>query len=75
MYLGVSVGGNMNIIASWKPLIDMFLEKLSSWTAKLLSIGGRLTLIKDIMGSISIYYMSIYKVLKSFLKHLEYLSA
>ncbi|GJU36662.1 RNA-directed DNA polymerase, eukaryota, reverse transcriptase zinc-binding domain protein [Tanacetum coccineum] len=36
-----------------------------------LSIGGRLTLLKSVLGSMPIYYMSIFKVPKSVLKRLE----
>nr|GEW10881.1 RNA-directed DNA polymerase, eukaryota [Tanacetum cinerariifolium] len=74
-YLGVPVGCNMNHIDSWKPMIDKFNKKLSSWKAKLLSIGGRLTLQKSVMGSLAIYYMSIYKVPVTVLKMLESLRA
>nr|GFA90871.1 reverse transcriptase domain, reverse transcriptase zinc-binding domain protein [Tanacetum cinerariifolium] len=58
-----------------KPMIDKFNKKLSSWKAKLLSIGGRLTLLKSVMGSLAIYYMSIYKVPVTVLKMLESLRA
>ncbi|GKC43477.1 hypothetical protein Tco_1061199 [Tanacetum coccineum] len=36
-----------------------------------LSIGGRLTLLKSVLGSIPIFYMSIYRVPASVLKKLE----
>ncbi|GJT70760.1 hypothetical protein Tco_1030046 [Tanacetum coccineum] len=36
-------------------------DKLSSWKAMSLSIGGRLTLIKPVLGSIPLYYLSIFK--------------
>ncbi|PWA47507.1 RNA-directed DNA polymerase, eukaryota [Artemisia annua] len=75
IYLGVPVGCNMNRINSWKPMIDKVTKKLSSWKAKLLSIGGRLTLLKSVVGSLAIYYMSIYKVPATVLKLLESLRA
>ena len=75
VYLGVPVGGNMNRVASWKPMVDKFVSKLSTWKAKLLSIGGRLTLIKAVLGSAAIYYMSIYKVPVTVLKLLESIRA
>ncbi|GJT62073.1 hypothetical protein Tco_1005606 [Tanacetum coccineum] len=46
-YLGLPTGSNMNLISSWSTIIDRFKSKLSSWKANLLSIGGRLTLIKS----------------------------
>nr|GEY64548.1 RNA-directed DNA polymerase, eukaryota, reverse transcriptase zinc-binding domain protein [Tanacetum cinerariifolium] len=36
--------------------------RLSKWKLKTLSIGGRLTLFKSILGAIPIYHMSIFKV-------------
>ncbi|GJS50907.1 RNA-directed DNA polymerase, eukaryota [Tanacetum coccineum] len=45
-YLGLSIGSNMKSIASWKMLVDRFHLRLSTWKANLLSIRGRLTLIK-----------------------------
>ncbi|KAJ9567575.1 hypothetical protein OSB04_003541 [Centaurea solstitialis] len=49
-YLGLPIGVSMNKGESWGPMIDKFLAKLSNWKAKSLSIGGRLTLIKSVLG-------------------------
>ncbi|GJT16198.1 putative RNA-directed DNA polymerase, eukaryota, reverse transcriptase zinc-binding domain protein [Tanacetum coccineum] len=49
-YLGLPIGSNMNLISNWQPLIDRFQSRLSSWKANMLSIGGRLTLIKAVLG-------------------------
>jgi len=61
MYLGVPIGSNMNRVDNWKGVIDKFKSRLSKWKAKLLSVRGRLTLIKAVLGSIAIYYMSIFR--------------
>ncbi|GJU56833.1 RNA-directed DNA polymerase, eukaryota, reverse transcriptase zinc-binding domain protein [Tanacetum coccineum] len=53
-YLGLPIGSNMKSIASWKTLVDRFHMRLSSWKANLLSIGGRLTLIKSVLGSLAL---------------------
>ncbi|GJS12911.1 RNA-directed DNA polymerase, eukaryota, reverse transcriptase zinc-binding domain protein [Tanacetum coccineum] len=60
-YLGVNIGGNMTRINSWDVVINKTLSRLSKWKLKVLSIGGRLTLLKSILGSISIYYMSMFR--------------
>ncbi|GKC45235.1 RNA-directed DNA polymerase, eukaryota, reverse transcriptase zinc-binding domain protein [Tanacetum coccineum] len=70
-YLGLPIGSNMKFIASWKMLIDHFCSRLSTWKASLLSIGGCLTLIKSVLGSLGIYYLSIFRAPESVLKHLE----
>ncbi|GKC93633.1 RNA-directed DNA polymerase, eukaryota, reverse transcriptase zinc-binding domain protein [Tanacetum coccineum] len=57
-YLGLPIGSNMKSIASWKTLVDRFHMRLSSWKANLLSIGGRLTLIKSVLGSLGLTKIS-----------------
>ncbi|GJX37653.1 putative RNA-directed DNA polymerase, eukaryota, reverse transcriptase zinc-binding domain protein [Tanacetum coccineum] len=71
IYLGLPIGANMNLMVSWKVLLDRFDARLSKWKANLLSIGGHLTLIKLVLGSLRIYYLSIFKVPESVLKLLE----
>ncbi|GJT38775.1 hypothetical protein Tco_0938640 [Tanacetum coccineum] len=51
-YLGLPIGSNISLTSSWHVLLDRFQSKLSSWKANLLSIGGRHTLIKDVLGNL-----------------------
>ena len=61
VYHGVPVGGNITKVATLKNVIDIFKSRLSNWKVKTLSVGGRLTLLKSILGSIAIYFMSIFR--------------
>nr|GEW06345.1 putative RNA-directed DNA polymerase, eukaryota, reverse transcriptase zinc-binding domain protein [Tanacetum cinerariifolium] len=70
-HLGVKVGVNMLRINFWNEVVQNVTSKLSSWEAKTLSVGGRLTLIKSVLGAIPTYYMSLYKVPEGVLSHLE----
>nr|GEY08021.1 putative ribonuclease H protein At1g65750 family [Tanacetum cinerariifolium] len=70
-YLDLPIGSNMKSIANWKKLVDRFNLRLSNWNANLLSIGGRLTLIKFVLGSLGIYYLSIFRAPDSVLQNLE----
>ncbi|GJV03431.1 RNA-directed DNA polymerase, eukaryota [Tanacetum coccineum] len=70
-YLGTKVGDNMNRVLAWQEVIDKVKNRLSNWKMKALSIGGRLTLLKSVLGSIPLFYMSIYKTPMSVLKDLE----
>ncbi|GKF04295.1 RNA-directed DNA polymerase, eukaryota, reverse transcriptase zinc-binding domain protein [Tanacetum coccineum] len=63
-YLGVKVGGRMKCTNSWEEIINKLLNRLSKWNMKTLSIGGPLTLLKSVLSSMPIYYMSMFKVPK-----------
>nr|GEX54224.1 RNA-directed DNA polymerase, eukaryota [Tanacetum cinerariifolium] len=51
--------------------VNKLSKRLSKWKLKTLSIGGRLTLLKSVLGSTPIYNMSIFKVPKSVLSKME----
>ncbi|GJV44617.1 RNA-directed DNA polymerase, eukaryota [Tanacetum coccineum] len=70
-YLGVMVGGNSSTLQAWDDTIGKLKARLSNWKLKTLSVGGRLTLLKSVLGSTPIYNMSIYKVPKSVLQTME----
>ncbi|GJU06692.1 RNA-directed DNA polymerase, eukaryota [Tanacetum coccineum] len=70
-YLGTKVGGSMSRVEAWKEVVEKVKSKLSKWKMKALSIGGRLTLLKSILGSIPTFYMSIFRVPSSVLHTLE----
>nr|XP_043625755.1 uncharacterized protein LOC122597190 [Erigeron canadensis] len=60
-YLGIRIGSNMNRIANWDFLFDIFKKRLSRWKASCLSLGGRVTLIKAVLESLPTYYFSLFK--------------
>nr|GEX20209.1 RNA-directed DNA polymerase, eukaryota [Tanacetum cinerariifolium] len=64
-YLGVTVGDQMSHHSAWHNIIQKVRSRLSNWKVKTLSIGGRLTLLKSVLGPISLYSMSIYKAPKA----------
>ncbi|GJY59330.1 RNA-directed DNA polymerase, eukaryota [Tanacetum coccineum] len=70
-YLGVKVGDIMSRLGSWDYVIAKLSARLSKWKLKSLSIGGRLTLIKSILSSLPLYYMSSFKVPKGVLSKME----
>ena len=64
-YLGFPLGDNMNKRSAWKPVIDKIQSRLATWKAKILSRAGRLTLIKSVLNSLPVYYMSMFKMPKA----------
>nr|GEX31397.1 RNA-directed DNA polymerase, eukaryota [Tanacetum cinerariifolium] len=71
MYLGVMVGDSMSRKLAWADTVQKLRSWLSKWKVKTLSIGGRLTLLKSVLGASPLYNMSIYKVPKGVLKEME----
>nr|GEY57212.1 RNA-directed DNA polymerase, eukaryota [Tanacetum cinerariifolium] len=70
-YLGVMVGSSMSKISAWDEMVGKIKSRLSKWKVNTLSIGGRLMLLKAVLGSTPIYPMSLYKVPKSVLHEME----
>nr|GEV29775.1 RNA-directed DNA polymerase, eukaryota [Tanacetum cinerariifolium] len=56
---------------AWDDTISKVKARLSIWKLKALSVGGRFTLLRSVLGSTPIYNMSIYKVPNSVLHMLE----
>nr|GEX48186.1 RNA-directed DNA polymerase, eukaryota [Tanacetum cinerariifolium] len=67
-YLGVMVGESMSCQKAWDDVVLKLRTRLSKWKAKTLSIGGRLTLLKSVLGASPLYNISIFKVPKGVLK-------
>ncbi|GKA21640.1 hypothetical protein Tco_0701629 [Tanacetum coccineum] len=61
-YLGSKVGGLMSRVQSWNEIVNNLIAHLSKWKMKTLSIGGILTLLKSVLGSMPIYHMSLFNV-------------
>ncbi|GKV24336.1 hypothetical protein SLEP1_g33963 [Rubroshorea leprosula] len=69
-YLGLPVGGNPHRHSFWKPVVEKFRSKLASWKGKLLSFGGRITLLTSVLSALPLFYFSVFKVPSGILKEL-----
>ncbi|GJX89294.1 hypothetical protein Tco_0341308, partial [Tanacetum coccineum] len=63
----------MSRLSSWDDVVAKSSARLSKWKLKSLSIRGRLTLIKSVLSSLPLYYMSSFKVPKDVLNKMEYI--
>ncbi|GJX53707.1 putative RNA-directed DNA polymerase, eukaryota, reverse transcriptase zinc-binding domain protein [Tanacetum coccineum] len=70
-YLGLLVGKKMRACDGWDLILSRFRDRLSSWRAKSLSIGGRLTLVKSVLQSLPIYYLSLFNAPQKVIHILE----
>jgi hypothetical protein len=69
--LGLPIAVSMTKIICWKPLLEEFKKKLSNWRINSLSVGERLTLCKSVLGSLVVYFLSLYKAPSRVIKELE----
>ncbi|GKB50346.1 putative RNA-directed DNA polymerase, eukaryota, reverse transcriptase zinc-binding domain protein, partial [Tanacetum coccineum] len=70
-YLGLPVRVNMRRVSTWNEVIERFKSRLSEWKAKAMSFGGRLTLVKSVLGSLPLYYFSMFRVPSNVINALE----
>nr|GEW75821.1 RNA-directed DNA polymerase, eukaryota, reverse transcriptase zinc-binding domain protein [Tanacetum cinerariifolium] len=70
-YLRIIIGGNMSRIKAWDDVINKVLCRLLKWKMKILSIGGRFTLLKSVLGASPIYFISMFNAPIQVLKKLE----
>ncbi|XP_058734060.1 uncharacterized protein LOC131605759 [Vicia villosa] len=62
VFLGIVIGCNPRSFSSWTHLLAKMKKRLSGWKNRFLSLGGRITLLKSILGSLYIFTMSFYKI-------------
>nr|GEX45088.1 RNA-directed DNA polymerase, eukaryota, reverse transcriptase zinc-binding domain protein [Tanacetum cinerariifolium] len=56
---GLPMGKGKRKIVDWTEVINRFSKRLASWKANLLFIGGRLTLVKSVLRSLPVYFLSL----------------
>jgi len=71
VYLELPIGGDPRKLSFWKPVVDRIVSRLSSWSNKFLSFGGRLVLLKSVMSSIPVYFLSFFKAPTGIISSIE----
>ncbi|CAN1812553.1 LINE-1 reverse transcriptase homolog [Linum perenne] len=70
-YLGLPLGVRASSKGMWDPVIATVTRRLSGWKARYLSFGGRLTLLRSVLSSLPVYFMSLFRAPISVIKKLE----
>lgn len=71
IYLGVPLEARTKDSALWNPVIELYDKKLAKWKRNLLSKWGRLTLVKNTLSNIIIYYLTVLLILGKVASKLE----
>jgi len=71
VYLGLSIGGDSRRLSFWKPVVDRITARLSSWHNRFLSFGGRLVLLKFVLSSLPVYFLSFFKAPTGIISYIE----
>ena len=61
-YLGMPVGGNHRRSKFWEEVVERVRRRLGRWKGKFISMSGRLCLIKSVLSTLPLFYMSLYKM-------------
>lgn len=67
-FLGISAGFNSRRISSWHMLISKLKVRLYCWTEMCLNVRGKITLLKSVLCSLSIFQLSFYRALVAICK-------
>ncbi|XP_026378866.1 uncharacterized protein LOC113273346 [Papaver somniferum] len=70
-YLGMPLGDKSNTASKWDRIVEICKARLASWKRKTLSRAGKLTLIKSVLQSIPIYYLSLFMAPSKVIKSIE----
>ena len=60
-YLGMVIGGNPRRCKFWKPIVNKIRSRLSRSKDRLLSMTGRICLIKSVISALPLFYFSFFK--------------
>ena len=70
-YLGYFLKSSGYLVKDWHWLISKFEKRISHWTNRLLSIGGRLVLIRSVLSSLPVFWMALVPIPSSILDKLR----
>lgn len=60
-FLGIPMGVSPRRCSTWSPVVDIMKKRLSTWTGRHVSIGGRVTSINSVLTSMPLDFFSFHK--------------
>ena len=70
-YLGMMVGGNHKRCGFWEGMLNKLRMRLSAWKGKSLSLADRLCLIKSVLTSLPLFYVSLFCMLMTVMREVK----
>ncbi|KAJ9555885.1 hypothetical protein OSB04_010499 [Centaurea solstitialis] len=70
-YLGVPLSAKRLVVSDFAILIAKIRSRILNWKSKSLSFGGRLQLIKAVLESLQLYWMSVFTLPSSVIQSIE----
>jgi len=70
-YLGMPIGGSHKRRSFWEGVVESVRKRLGRWKNKFISMTGRLCLIKSMLSSLPLFYLSLYKIVVMVAKEVE----
>ncbi|XP_028094134.1 uncharacterized protein LOC114294206 [Camellia sinensis] len=70
-YLGLPLDANPRRKRFWKPVIDKFKLRLAGWKMRFLFFAGRSILVKAVLPSLPMFYLSLFKMNEEIAKELD----
>ena len=71
VYLGLPIAGDPRKLDFWSPILTSISSRLLNWKSKFLSFGGRLILLKSVLSSIPVYFLSFFKAPTGIISSIE----
>lgn len=70
-YLGLPLVIRKPRKVHFEPMLQVVRNRIEAWKANLLSYGGRITLVKDVLSAIPLHFMQALRMPKGVVKHID----
>ena len=70
-YLGLPLGASFKDKTIWNPILEKMERRLAGWKRLYLSKGGKVTLIKSTLSSLTTYFLSLFPIPVKVAKRME----